>query len=143
MDPNAEQNLDHWSQLHDLYPNGVCPLKCECMGDGWYAMCDNLESHMECFHQDIDDWSAVGSTSPPPVPTKVHMMNVAGMSYWSFREEQAKSEPDIHQRGRIFQQDLLLPLCVHNQMSENIDLILLDLQKMFVDKVEHDISSLH
>jgi hypothetical protein len=143
MDPNAEENLDHWSQLHDLYPNGVCPLKCNCMGDGWYAMCDNLEALMERFHQDIDDWNAVGSTSPPPVPTKTHMMNVAGRSYWCYREDKDNAVDHHAKRERIFQPDLPLPPCVHNQMSENIDLILLDLQKMFVDKVEHDISPLH
>jgi len=113
------------------------------MGDGWYAMCDNLEAQMECFHQDIDDWSAVGSISPPPVPTKTHMMNVAGRSYWSYREEKDNSDPNDHKCERIYRQDLPLPPCVHNQMSENVDLILIDLQKMFVDKVEHDISPLH
>ena len=142
MDPIAQDNLYHWSQLHDLYPNGVCPLKCQCMGDAWYAMCDNLEAHTERFYQDIEDWNAVGSISPPPVPTKTHLMNVAGRSYWSYREETDNSDQDKLLSERIFQPDLPLPPCVHNQMSANVDLILLDLQKMFVEKVEHGISPL-
>jgi len=139
MDPNAQENVDHWSQLHDLYPNGVCPLKCLCMGDGWDAMCESLEVHMERFHE----WSAAGSTSPPPVPTKSFMMNVAGRSYWRYREESDNSDKDNHNSERIFKQDLPLPPCIHNHMSHNIDLILIDLHEMFIDKVEHDISPLH
>jgi hypothetical protein len=71
------------------------------------------------------------------------MMNVAGRSYWCYREDKDNAVDHNAKRERIFQPDLPLPPCVHNQMSENIDLILLDLQKMFVDKVEHDISPLH
>jgi hypothetical protein len=135
MDPKAKEHLEHWKELHQLYPNGVCPVQCQCMGDGWYAMCDGLEARMERFHDDIEEWSVIDNTPPPIVPTKTLMMNVAGRSYWNYREETDNSDKNNHRTERIFRQDLHLPPCVHNQMSENIDLILLDLHKMVVEKV--------
>ena len=111
------------------------------MGDGWYAMCDSLEAYIECYQEDIDDWSP-GSTSAPTVPTKTCLMNVAGISYWSYRENRDKDNSDQDSHGdRIYKQELPLPPCVHNNMTENIDLILVDLRQMYIDKVEHDISN--
>jgi hypothetical protein len=133
MDPNAQQNLDHWTHLHTIYPNDICPSNCHCMANGWDIMCENLEFEIEQFHEKINEWNAIESTILPLLPSKTHMMNVAARSYWNYREERENSNTSIH--GYIFRNDHPLPPCVHNKISENIDLILKDLQEV-LDEVE-------
>ena len=138
MDPNAQDNLDRWTYLHTIYPNGVCPSNCQCMGDSWNIMCENLETDIERFHEQINEWTAVESSTRPLVPTKIYMMNVAARSYWNYREERENSAVDVQVNRNVFRTDLPLPPCVHNRMSENIDAILRDLQEVFDNQVERN-----
>ena len=136
MDPNAQENFDHWTHLHTIYPNGICPSKCQCMADGWDIMCENLEADVERFHEEINEWTVVENITLPLLPSKTHMMNVAARSYWYYREERENCDQNIH--GCIFRQDLPLPPCIHNKMSENIDLVLKDLQVVLDNKINHN-----
>jgi hypothetical protein len=51
IDPNAQDNLAHWTHLQTVYPSCVCHCNCHCMGKAcWYAICGSLlESPMELY----------------------------------------------------------------------------------------------
>jgi hypothetical protein len=135
MDPNAHGNLLQWTQLQTLFPNGVCPRNCQCMGDAWYAMCESLESPMEVYHEKLDKWVAGGISLSPAVPSKTTMMGIAADAYWRHLEEAIPKD----NQERIYNICLPLPPCIHNNMSENIDLILQDLEEMRANKVDNNI----
>ncbi len=102
-------------------------------------MCESLKSPMELFHDDIQMWVPGGTTLPPAIPSKARMMEIAAHAYWHHQEETVNSDSAKCNHERIYNVYLPLPPCIHNNMMENIDLILKDLEEMRINKVEHNI----
>ena len=119
MDPKAQDNLDHWTHLQTIYPNGVCPLKCQCMGAAWYVVYDSLGSPMELFHDDIQMWVPGGTALPPAIPYKDSMMEIAASAYWHHQEETVNSVSAKRNHKRIYNLYLPLPPCIHNNNKEH------------------------